>query len=512
MTVDIPASTPLTTGPAARRDSRLWLAPRGLAALFLVWLLSRWIFDAMWNLVPDEAYYWVWSRHLAASYLDHPPVVAYLIRLGTAILGNSELGVRCLGGLMTGGTVLVLTLAARRLTGDGRAAAFVPIALLVSPMVAVTGSIATPDAPACFFQATALAAALRIFGGGRHAALNWLAFGAFMGLALDSKYTSVLLGVAVLLALVSCSEGRRQLHTPWPWLAALVAAAVFSPVLFWNAQHQWASFRFQLHHGVVGGNSPAWKNLLDYAGGQAAICTPVMLGICVAGLIIYWRRKDNPMPVRILLLAATTPLVFFAISAVRRRPEVNWPMFAYFPAVMLYARYLGENWGESRRRPRRTWAEAAIIVALVFTVVLHAPQLVWKLSANLGSPQWDHLYGWRDLAEREVEPLRFDSTVCAADYEYASELSFYLPRRPEVRPLADPTRPTAFDFFDDESSPRTWPRVVLVRRLGKGYDAAPSWHPLGPNYAYSTLNDFSQYKDGRQIRRSLIEVAQRHAP
>jgi len=418
------------------------------------------------------------------------------------------LGVRWLGGLMTGGTVLVLTMAARRLTSDGRAAAFVPIALLVSPMVAVSGCIVTPDTPACFFQAAALAAALRVFGGGRRAALNWLAFGAFMGLALDSKYTSVLLGLAVLLALVSCAEGRRQLLTPWPWLAAMAAAAVFSPVLFWNAQHHWASFRFQLHHGAVGGNSPAWKNLLDYAGGQAAICTPVMLGVCVAGLIIHWRRRDNPMPVRILLLAATTPLVFFAIFAVRRRPEVNWPMFAYFPAVMLYARYLGE----SRRRPRTAWAEAAIAVAMVFTVVLHAPRLVWKLSANLGSPQWDHLYGWRDLAEREVEPLRFDSMVWAADYEYASELSFYLPTHPEVRPLADPTRPTAFDFFDDGSSPQSLPRVVLVRRLGKGYDAAPSWHPLGPDYDYSMLNDFSQYQDGRQIRRSLIEVAQRHGP
>ena len=358
MSVDVPASTPLTTDPAATRDSWLWLSPRGLAVLFLVWLLSRWIFDAMWNLVPDEAYYWVWSRHPAASYLDHPPVVAYLIRLGTAILGSTELGVRWLVGLTTGGTVLVLTLAARRLTGDRRAAAFVPIALLVSPMVAVTGSIVTPDAPACFFQAMALAAVLRIFDAGQRAALNWLAFGAFMGLALDSKYTSILLGLALLLALVSCSEGRRQLLTPWPWLAAMVAAAVFSPVLFWNARHGWALFRFQLHHGVVGGDSPAWKNLLDYAGGQAAICTPVMLLVCLAGLIIYWRRRNNPMPVRILLLAATTPLVFFAVSAVRRRPEVNWPMFAYFPAVMLYARYLGESWGKAgggpeKRGPRR---------------------------------------------------------------------------------------------------------------------------------------------------------------
>ncbi len=157
MSLETPLHADMPSSPAAGRGFLLWLPPRGVAALFLVWLMSRWVFDAMRELVPDEAYYWVWSRHLAMSYFDHPPVIAYLIRLGTLLLGNTELGVRCLIGVMTAGTVLILTLAAPRLTGDSRAASFVPIALLLSPMIAVVGSIATPDTPACFFQSAALA-------------------------------------------------------------------------------------------------------------------------------------------------------------------------------------------------------------------------------------------------------------------------------------------------------------------------------------------------------------------
>ena len=498
-------STSLVSRPVKSRDSWLAFTPRGVAALFLVWLLSRWIFDSMWNLVPDEAYYWVWSRHPALSYLDHPPVVAYLIRLGTLLLDNTELGVRCLFGVMTGGTVLILWRASARMVGDARAAAFVPIALLLCPMVAVTGTIAAPDAPACFFQSAAMVTAIRIFTGGKRGLARWMLFGIFMGVALDSKYTSILLGLSVALAMLSCAEGRRQFLTPGPWLAVIAAALVFSPVVYWNASHHWASFIFQFRHGTTGGTSPAWRNLLDYAGGQLGVCTPVLLGLCVMVMVVYWRRKDNSMPIRILLYSAIVPLVFFAISATRRRVEGNWPMFAYFPAVMLVALFLGESW----RRQRLFWAELAVVVAACTTIVLHAPDLVWRISPKVGAAQWDHLYGWRDLAQREVDPLRLDSPVLTADYEYASELTFYLPAHAQVRPFPDPGRPTAFDFFGDSIAPDMETRVVLVRRLAKGYDPAPFWPAMGPGYDYSTIKIPSQYKEGRQIRRSLIEVAER---
>jgi 4-amino-4-deoxy-L-arabinose transferase-like glycosyltransferase len=511
MSLHTPVDASMISSRAGRRDSRLWLAPRGVAALFLLWLMSRWIFDALRELVPDEAYYWTWSRHLAASYFDHPPITAYLIRLGTTLLGNTELGVRALMGVMTAGTVLILALAARRIVADARAASFVPIALLLSPMIAVVGTIATPDTPACFFQSAALAAVLGIFAPNQADAprrLRWLAFGILMGLALDSKYTSVLLGIAVFLAMLSCARGRRHFLTPWPWLSAILAAAVFSPVVLWNARHQWASFRFQIRHGITSGNSAVLHNLLDYAGGQIAICTPVLLGVCVGALVIYWLRKNQPMHIRILLLSATAPLLFFGWSATHRRVEANWPMFAYFPAIILFAIYLAENWGKRRV----FWAELAIIVAVVATVVIQFPELAWRVSPKIGSPQWDNLFGWRDLAVKEIAPLRLDSPVFTADYEYAAELSFYLPNQPEVRPLADPTRPTAFDFFGDAASPQSFARVVLVRKLPRGYDPPAPWPALGRDFDIVNVQVSSQSRFGRQIRRSMIEVAQRVQP
>lgn len=498
-----------TASPTAgtRRDSWLWLPRRAIAALFLLWLLTRWIFGSVHNLVPDEAYYWTWSRHLAAGYLDHPPMVAFLIRVGTMIFGPTELGVRIPAGVLTALAVLILTLATGKvIAGNFKAASFVPLALLCSPMVAVIGSIVTPDAPACFFQSAALAVALLIFDPNKPVGRGplWLAFGILIGLALDSKYTSGLLGAAVFLALLFSNDGRRHLLTPWPWLGAVLAAAVFWPVVNWNVHHDWASFRFQLHHGMASDHSP-FKNLLDYIGGQLGVCTPVLFILCLAVLFIFARRKNNPAYIQILLFSSALPLLFFAYSSTRHHVEANWPVFAYFPAVILVAVYLAENWG-----PRRVaWAELAIIVAFIGTLIIHAPELVWKITPKLGTPQWDHLFEWRQLAVNEVAPQMLESPVFAADYEYAAELSFYLPDQPDIWPLSDPARPTAFDFFPDVPGPQSFQRIVLVRRLPKGFDAPAAWQPLGPNWKYVVVGDPSQFKEGRQIRRSLIEIATR---
>src|SRR6201991_2428657 len=64
----------------------------GLAIMALVGL--RLIAAAVTPITFDEAYYWMWSKHLAGGYYDHPPLVAVVIRLGTMIAGDTEFGVR----------------------------------------------------------------------------------------------------------------------------------------------------------------------------------------------------------------------------------------------------------------------------------------------------------------------------------------------------------------------------------------------------------------------------------
>ena len=121
-------------------------AARTLWIVLGVSTAARLLLGAGLDLAPDEAYYWVWSRHFAPGYLDHPPLVAYLIAAGTQILGDTRLGVRLLA-IACGTGTLYLFFDALRILFSARRAALATLALAVTPAAVAGGVLATPDAP-----------------------------------------------------------------------------------------------------------------------------------------------------------------------------------------------------------------------------------------------------------------------------------------------------------------------------------------------------------------------------
>src|SRR5436190_15817873 len=141
------------------QDDKLarWWFPVFLAAYaFRVWY-------CWWRqLVPDEAVYWTWSRHLDLSYFDHPPMIAYLIAASTRLFGSTELGVRFGGATLAFAAVLILLASAQRIYADRQTLALLAIFWITSPLLAGISTITTPDAPALFFPMGALAIVLNI--------------------------------------------------------------------------------------------------------------------------------------------------------------------------------------------------------------------------------------------------------------------------------------------------------------------------------------------------------------
>ena len=504
------------------RDSRLWLQPRAFLWAVGVWTLLHLAFAIFYQLVPDEAYYWVWSRHLALGYLDHPPMVAYLIRLGT-LLGNSEFAVRWPMTLIAAANLLLIGWTARRLIGHKRAGAFVSLAMLCSPIFTVLGSVATPDTPVYFFESAALVIVLSIFSpdlldAPRHAydrvteydslarGPRWLLFGLLLGLAVVSKYTGAFVGFAVLGALLWSAEGRAHLRTRWPWLGATVSLAVFSPVVWWNYQRNWASFVFQIGHaGASSDDRLTLRFLGDFIGGQVAACTPVLFFLCAMALGVYWSRRGLPMVQRILLLASTLPLAVVAISSLRQRPEINWPVFAYLPALLLVGFYLAEHWTARIARAARV----AIAVELLFTIVMHIPQLFWVAAPQIPTSAWDQQYGWPQLAAETVRRAG-NLPVITGQYQDASELSFYMPGHPMIWPLPYFKRLTAFDFFPGYVPASAYPQILVVAKIPK---TGPIPRNAGVPDGFDQSEAFPLDVTWRQheIRRSVLTVADRVA-
>ena len=160
----------------------------------------------------DEAYYTLWSRSLSFGYLDHPPMVALLIRASTSLFGDSEFGVRALSLLVVGAMPAFIAFIAWRLFGSAEKAALAALMWIAMPLVSIGALFVTPDAPLVVFWTLGLAALVELWRTGRR---RWLiALGLALGLALQSKFTAAFLAAGVVLALVATPSLRRWLVSP----------------------------------------------------------------------------------------------------------------------------------------------------------------------------------------------------------------------------------------------------------------------------------------------------------
>src|SRR5207253_2956979 len=167
----------------------------------------------------DEAYYWTWSKHLAGGYYDHPRMVALVIRLGTPISGDTELGVRLVSILLALPMSFALYRSAEMLFGGRRVAATATVLFNVTLMASVGTMIVTPDAPLLVASSFVLFCLAKVLETGRGA--WWLAAGVAVGAALLSKYTALFFGPAILIWLIAVPKLRRWLISPWPYLGGL---------------------------------------------------------------------------------------------------------------------------------------------------------------------------------------------------------------------------------------------------------------------------------------------------
>ena len=387
-----------------------------MPAFLLLLLLTgvRLAVAAITPLAPDETYYWVWSRALAPGYLDHPPMVALWIWLGTAAAGDSALGVRLLGPVAAGLGSLMLANAANRLCPERRPGVSAAVLLNATLMLGAGAVTMTPDTPLLFFAVTTLWALTRVSGDPRW----WLVAGVAIGLGLDSKYTGALLAVAPVLWIV----GLRQwsiLRSPFPWLGAAVAVALFSPVVAWNAVHGWASFAKQ------GGRTENWApqqmlpHLLELLGGQVGLATPIIFVLFAAGLWKACGAARRRHSAGLLLVALTVPgLLVFAEHTISARVQANWLAILY-PPLAVGAAVVGGRWRN---------AGAGVGFALTAVVYLQAVAAPIPLSRRL-DPTLARLAGWGNLAIA-ADAMRRDRKldfVASDEYGQAGELAWGAP-------------------------------------------------------------------------------------
>jgi 4-amino-4-deoxy-L-arabinose transferase-like glycosyltransferase len=386
----------------------------GLAVLTIIRLLAA----VVTPLAPDEAYYWVWSRALAGGYLDHPPMVALWIRIGTALVGQDALGVRLLGPLSAAVGSALLYDAAERLFPGRRAGPTAAMLLNATLALNAGAVIMTPDTPLLLFWTATLWAGARVATGG--VAAWWLAAGLFAGLALDSKYTAAFLPVGLGLYVLLASPGwlrRREV-----WLGLVVMGLLFLPVVVWNWRHAWVGFLRQ------GGRVFDWRPeraagfLGELVAGQIGLATPGVAVLFVAGIVIAVRMTVRTRDPAWTLLAALSvpPGLVFLQHALGDRVQGNWPAILYPAAAIAASGLIGGVWR------RVLWPSAGLGFVVAFGLYMHAV-LGWPLVA--GDPVARQLFGWDELAAgAETSRQAAGGVFVAAEpYGVAAELAWTLP-------------------------------------------------------------------------------------
>ena len=399
------------------KRSRVTSFPRWLRYLLLVATAIRLAVAAHAPLSADEAYYWIWSKVLSPGYLDHPPMVALWIRLGTLVAGDTPLGVRLFGPVSALLGTLLLMSAAEDFW-PGRRAGLVAACLLNATLALNVGAVVmTPDTPLLFFWTASLAAIGRLI---RTENPNWwLAIGVLAGLAMDSKYTAALLGISLCAWVLLIPSARKFLRCRQFWAAGALALLVFSPVLWWNATHHFVSFAKQ------GGRTGDWhplqavRHLTELLGGQIGLATPWVAWIFGLALIFaaqgFLRREP-----RFGFLACVTllPAAIFLQHAFGGRVQANWPAII-FPGAALAAAGLPKN---------RFWPHASALgFCLAGAVFLQAAATPFALPRRLDFTLI-RLAGWSDFAGQVfVAQTRANLPFVAADeYGLASELAYRL--------------------------------------------------------------------------------------
>jgi 4-amino-4-deoxy-L-arabinose transferase-like glycosyltransferase len=420
--------------PSTDRDARQWRVAVGIT---LAATLVRLFFASRLPLFPDETYYWDWSRRLSGGYFDHPPMIAVLIRAGTALadllgLAPTPLVVRFFPVLAGGLTALAVSATARRIA-DARAALFAALAFAFMPLAAAGLVLATPDPPLLAFEAVSVYGVVRALQSPvrSRASLGWWSLaGVFVGLSFASKYTALLLPLTVLAAVLVRPSLRERLREPGPYVACILATLVFAPVLHWNAAHDWVSFRFQLEHGLGRPRGSALKRELDLLGGQLGLVTPVLF---VVVALAVWRALRRPKDDVHFMLAvvATGSWVFFIYSAMRRHVEANWPAPSYVAGVALAGAMMSASASPALAR----WWRGGLALAAVLVGVVYVHALVPVLPLPARRDPIARAAGWDDLASPVDSARRTlgERTWVGADrYQEVSELAYHLPGQPEV--------------------------------------------------------------------------------
>jgi membrane-associated phospholipid phosphatase len=405
--------------------------------LIFTTLIASWVYLASGTiqLSQDEAYQWVWSKHLALSYYSKPPAIALIQFAGTALFGDNEFGVRFFSPLFAAIlSMTVLRFIAREI--NARAAFWLLLILIATPLLSIGAILMTVDPPLVLCWTWALVAGWRAAqpdGRTRH----WLVVGLAMGLGFLCKYSALYQIVCLAIFFALWPAARLHLRKPGPWLALLVVLVCTTPVLFWNWRHGWIA----VHHVAANaGLRSQWHPTLRYFWGfivqESALLNPIFFIGALLAMIGFWKfRRERPLWLYLFCMGAPVFLGHWLYSF-HSRILPNWIAPALVPMFCLMVAY----WNE-RRRFAKPFLAFGLVLGFFAFAIMHQSKLVGKITGEMLPGSKDptrRVQAWKqeaEFVEAEREKLQHAGKpvfIICGHYGITGLYSFYIPEAKAV--------------------------------------------------------------------------------
>ncbi|MGM0600110.1 MAG: ArnT family glycosyltransferase [Candidatus Rifleibacteriota bacterium] len=469
-----------------------------------LWTKRFWIFICLamlvklamalfFDLAPDEAYYWEYSRRLDLSYFDHPPMVGYMIAMLKAFLGDTVLAVRGFALIANFLVSLILFTICRNYFESARVGFFCALLFQLNPASLALGFIMTPDTPLSLFWGLCLLTFLKILKD-PEPVFPWIIMGICLGLGAMSKYNMILIVPAVAASILVFPERRKLVFTARFWLMVLLAFAGTIPILIWNYQNEWASLKFQFSHGLKPGQKSFLFYLGEFLGGQLGTLGPSIFILIFYLSFTQFYKSFKSKNEKVFFLAATVlpALLLFTYSGLKTKVEANWPQIAYLGGFPLMAHWLVSGW--SKKRAGWTILPGAILALIA---LIH--------SATLILPFKDisyRLHGWEKagkLLKKVDEETGKKSLFVGQGYGITAEAAFYGNIPPER--TAETHSGKNYRFWNSKELIKNAENVVYVDED----DYSEAAH-FGKRFNKQEFRQHEIHSNGRLIRKLNISI------
>lgn len=354
--------------------------------VFIVFVtLARWLYLASGTieLSEDEAYQWVWSKHLALSYFSKPPLIAFTQFVSTSIWGDTAFGVRFFSPLIAATLgFLLLRFFAREV--NGRAGFFLVLIVTATPLLSVGATLLTVDPLTVLFWTAAMLTGWKAVQENSRSS-DWLWTGLWMGMGFLSKYSSPLMWMCWVVYFIVWPPARKHLRTRGPWLALLVNLFCTLPVLIWNMQNNWISLAHVARHTGVGkAAAPLSKHLswlAEFFGAEVFLLNPVFFVAAAIALIAIWRAAKRDARQVFLFCMGAPVFVLYIFLSLRSRVQPNWVAPSVLPMFAVMVIY----WDARMRggaRQVKWWLTAGLLIGVFFVAVMKESRLVERLTGR----------------------------------------------------------------------------------------------------------------------------------